>query len=563
MKHPIPDAALEQHTAILGKTGSGKSTTAKLLVEQVVASGARVCVLDTIKSDWWGITSSADGKRPGLPFQILGGPRGHVPLPSSAGRAVAEIVANGSLPLSIIDMADFDPGGIQKFFVDFAPVLLRKMRGVVYLVIEEAHEIAPKERAGFGAENMAIHWAKKLATAGRSRGIRLVVATQRTQSLHNAVLGSCETVIVHRLTTPADQNPVLAWLKANSTKDVLLKVEESLSSLKTGTAWLCSGEARIFERVAFPRIKTYDNTATPTGDGSEQHVKMAPVDQDRLRAIIGTAVKEAEANDPKRLKAQIAELNRALSSKAPAAVHAPAVAPDPRALREAEERGKRQGFEEARPIHHAEGVKEGLRMAQLAVARVEAPDPKVATIKPRVAVPVPAAPPPTPRPAPSAPTDTGEVGSGGLRRIMIALAQCPKGLTNRQIGVRAGLSSKSGTFSTYLSRARTNGWITGRGVLEITQEGLAALGSYEPLPSGPALLDHWLRELGDSGAARLLRAVAAAYPASLSNAEAAERASLSSNSGTFSTYLSKLRTLELVEGRGELRASDDLFAEAA
>jgi DNA helicase HerA-like ATPase len=60
-------------------------------------------------------------------------------------------------------------------------------------VIEEAHEFAPKERAGIGAENMAIHWAKKLATAGRSKGIRLIVATQRVQALHNAVLGSCET----------------------------------------------------------------------------------------------------------------------------------------------------------------------------------------------------------------------------------------------------------------------------------------------------------------------------------------------------------------------------------
>lgn len=30
-------------------------------------------------------------------------------------------------------------------------------------------------------------------------------------------------------------------------------------------------------------------------------------------------------------------------------------------------------------------------------------------------------------------------------------------------------------------------------------------------------------------------------------------------SGTFDTYLSRLRTLELVEGRGDLKASDELF----
>jgi uncharacterized protein len=312
LKYIFPDSALAQHTAVLGKTGSAKTSTAKLAIEQVVAEGARVCVLDPFKSDWWGITSSADGKRAGLPFHILGGPRGHMPLHSSAGKAIGELVATGALPLSIIDMADFEAGGLQRFFVDFAPALLRRMRGVVYLVIEEAHEFAPKERSGIGAENMAIHWAKKLATAGRSKGVRLILITQRTQALHNALLGSCETMIVHRMTAPADQGPVKQWLKANCPKEILPQVEDSLSSLKTGTGWLCSGEAKVFELVAFPRIKTYDNTATPTGDGDALEVKTAPVDQDRLRAIIGTAVKEAEANDPKILHARIVQLEREL-----------------------------------------------------------------------------------------------------------------------------------------------------------------------------------------------------------------------------------------------------------
>ena len=88
---------------------------------------------------------------------------------------------------------------------------------------------------------------------------------------------------------------------------------------------------------------------------------------------------------------------------------------------------------------------------------------------------------------------------------------------------------------------------------------LSALGSYDPLPEGRDLLEHWLGELGESGAARILRALAEAYPKALTQTDLGAAANLSENSGTFATYLSKLRTLELITGRGELRASEELF----
>ena len=36
MIDPVPGAALENHIAILGKTGSGKTSTAKLIVERLI-----------------------------------------------------------------------------------------------------------------------------------------------------------------------------------------------------------------------------------------------------------------------------------------------------------------------------------------------------------------------------------------------------------------------------------------------------------------------------------------------------------------------------------------------
>lgn len=57
----------------------------------------------------------------------------------------------------------------------------------------------------------------------------------------------------------------------------------------------------------------------------------------------------------------------------------------------------------------------------------------------------------------------------------------------------------------------------------------------------------------------LLQALADAHPRALSRDVAAERAGLSPGSGTFGTYLGKLRALELVSGSKELKASEELF----
>jgi hypothetical protein len=470
MSEPIPAEVLGNHTAVLGKTGSGKSSTTRLIVEEV-APDFRVCVLDTIKSDWWGITSSADGQAPGLPFRILGGPRGHIGLPATAGAAVGRLVAQGKLPLSILDMADFGPGDHQRFFVEFAEAVWKHVRGVLYLVIEEAHEFAPKERAGLGAESMAIHWAKKLATGGRSKGIRLIVATQRVQALHNAVLGSCETLIAHRLTMPADQKPVIDWLKANVDKGTVEAVAGSLASLPTGTGWLCSGEARIFQKVAFPKFSTFDNTATPTGDEDEVHVATAAVDHDELREILGAAVAEAEANDPKALRAEIARLRSAAKSGE--------IRHDPAEIAAAEERGYQRGRTASLIEAYGEvSARLGDIVADLmdGADRMPAPQPLVTGYAALVAEPRP------PKPSASAAPQT----TGALGLVAAAAKVHPVGLTWGQIATLAGRKPSGGHFNASRKTALDKGWLAeAGGLVSATSQGLAAV-DVKPRKGDPA-----------------------------------------------------------------------------
>jgi hypothetical protein len=589
MSKIIPDAVLAAHTAILGKTGSGKTTTAKLCVEQVFAEDFRVCILDPVKSDWWGLTSSADGKRPGLPFTILGGPHGHVPLHHTSGKAIAEVVANGSLRHSILDMAEFPPGGVMHFFVDFVPKLMAKMKGVLYLVWEEAHEFAPKERAGFGKENMSIHYAKAIATAGRSKGIRLIVLDQRTQALHNAVLGSCESMIVHRFTAPADQEPVTKWLKGN-VKDKVLRqqIDDSIPGIATGSGWICSGEAKIFELRNFPKAKTFDNSKSPDSDEALQAVKTAPVDTEQLRSIIGEAVKEAEANDPVLLRKKILELEALVKREGLRAdSNARALPPvnvsqackiDHNALgahqfRQGFDAGVKAAQETWLPEHdsYIEGLylrirdatsdilakRPPMRLKKIPVPVVKAEDGVSlgGSQSPQL---------PAPTLIPRAPPARTEGGMGAPeRKFLTILAQrqfLGKTTTRDQLAIFAGYSKKSGHVDNTIGGLRTKGWAEGPGrELAITDAGLAALGEYEPLPTGKDLVDYWLAKLG-APERKFLTLLIDRYPDPFTRNELADAAGYARTSGHVDNTLGGLRALGLILGPGSaIVASEELF----
>jgi hypothetical protein len=508
MTKNFPDEILSAHTAVLGKTGSGKTSTAKLMIEQVCAQDSRVCILDPIKSDWWGLTSSHDGRRAGLPFHILGGPRGHVPLHSAAGAAIGAVVASGALRHSIIDMADFEPGGLERFFSAFAQSLFRNMTGVVYLVVEEAHIFAPKERL-MGEQNLAIHWMKRLASAARSKGVRMIVCTHRTQELHNAVLGSCNTIIAHRLIAPADQKPVLDWLKANSGVEKAKEIGATLAKLKTGHGWVCPVDLDIYEK-SFPRITTFDNSATPDDDAAKQQVKTAPVDTDSLGKIIGTAVEEAKANDPRELKLQIASPKKDLA-KAQTAKPAPAAeiktvdrpmlkAADIKKIESAAEQTKKiieTGMAQLRTMFDATMQKLTRTDAPLQVieAKVKAINAAPISVPTKILHPVAAVqsrPIREPRPARTTPLDSGDGFSRVEVALLTALAQHRNGLSKMQATIYAGYKP-SGDISSAWSMFTERGYIqsTSSGV-RITDEGLAALGPYEDLPRAAALQEYWL-----------------------------------------------------------------------
>ena len=575
----LPDDTVTQTIGVLAKRRAGKSYFARRLAEQFFRSGLQVVIIDP-KGDQWGIRSAADGRGPGLPIIILGGEHGDIPkLETSSGEVVAKMIVEERVS-ALLDLSFFRKHEVATFMTGFMENLYRlkakeQFRTPVMLIVDEADAIAP-QRPQKGEERM-LGAAEDIVRRGGQRGIGCTLVTQRSAVLNKNVLTQTQILVVLRTIAPQDLAAMEAWIEVHGNKrerDILMS---SLPALPVGDAFVWSpgwpDANGIFTRVHVLPIETFDSGSTPkVGERPAAPKHMADVDLDALKRQMAGTIERAKAEDPRELRKKIAELEKLLAAK-------PTVE-KPKPMLTDEQHRRLDGFFEVagqlnrnyeevlklmkpqetilRELHGAIGVLHAQAFGDLPVQGMEPFHAKVQIH--RTNVPLRGEVPKGKYKVRAPNNGSGEVGSGGLKRILTALAQRPNGLSAKQVGVRAGMSSKSGTFGTYLARARAAGWVHGdRNHLSITEDGTEALGAYEPLPLGPDLLQYWLNVLGDSGIAKMLYELARAYPATLDKEELGRRAGMT-QSGTFGTYLARLHSLELVEKvDGEIRASGELF----
>jgi len=135
---------LDERLAIVGGTGSGKSYTARGLVEKVLASKhGRVGIIDPT-GVWHGLRLMADGKSPGFPVVIFGGDRSDVPLIDTAGRVVAQAVASTHQSWIIDTSALKTKASERRFMLDFLDALYETNRAEITLVVDEADRFSPQ-----------------------------------------------------------------------------------------------------------------------------------------------------------------------------------------------------------------------------------------------------------------------------------------------------------------------------------------------------------------------------------------------------------------------------------
>jgi uncharacterized protein DUF87 len=581
-----------QVTAAIGMRGSGKSNVMAVIAEQLLGVGIPVVVLDYVGL-YFGLRLKADGKTPsGLDIPVLGGPHGDIPLLPTAGEVVARSLAEGDYA-AVLDISRFTKGERARFATEFAETFLqvkRDQQSPVWLLVGEAQRFMPQKPQPDQARMLGAF--EEMCEVGRNFGVGLGMDSQRPQKINKECLNLADNVLALRLNGAHERKAMAAWVQE---KDAPGRddVANELPQLKRGEALVWSPVRDLYGKFSLHKKTTLDTGATPIARRASLTIK--PLDLQGLEKAMAGMIEKAKADDPGTLRDRIADLEELLDrekalrestetelqhvrerQRTPVPTVPAALPPIietmndtlERALERAESataelrdalttaRAGRQAIAKlpAEPTDsniqwdERRGEKPAPTMAEVSAATMEAwrkDRPESTTMrssrkeftKPHIAI-------------------TARIGRemGRCERaILTALIQRGRA-TVQQVAILSGYSRTSSGFQNALGALRSAAFIEGRGAgaeLRATPAGEQALGErVRPLPRGRALLEHWMGLPMMGKCERALLQVLSQATGGASKERLAAAAQYSVTSSGFQNALGKLRTLELVRGRG-------------
>lgn len=550
----IPLDIVTDTNAILAKKGAGKTYTGSVLAEEMIALGQRVVIVDPTNA-WWGLRAKADGSPGGLPVVIFGGDHADYPLDENMGGLIADLIVDGKVGSCILCTKGFESDAARvRFLLTLGQRLFFRNREPLHLFLDEADDYLPQNVTGDVAKLVNV-WAK-IVKQGRLQGLGVTMITQRAAVLNKNVLTQISTLFVLQTVGPQDIKAISDFIRAKGgSHDEML---DALPRLKKGEAYVYSPEFLQIDPPQKMQVRlrrTFNSSATPkVGERRVEPKALAPVDVERLKEALAVTVAKAKADDPKTLRARIIELERA--AKAPTSPKVERVEIEVSVLSD----GDRDTLARL-PERFAE-LGEDIRALTEKVSSAHSRKAEVGRVIAHAApVVMRAAPTPVRAVKPRAP---GALPKGELA-VLTACAQHEGGCDRQQLTALTGY--KRSTRDAYVQRMITAGLVELHGSQVVaTREGLGALGpDFERLPTGDALLDHWLRRLPE-GERTILSTLAPRRDGSLVTRQGGvvSRDALSDATGykrsTRDAYIQRLATRKLVTlHRDGVAASDLLF----
>lgn len=285
---------IEGGMVILANSGGGKSYAIRRIAEQAVKN-VQVIILDP-EGEFASLREKYDF--------ILAGKNADVPVEVRS----ASLLATKLLELNksaVIDLYELHPQERQRYVKLFCEALVNAPKNLyhpVLIILDEAHEYVPE-----GKPSEATWAVESLASKGRKRGQRLILASQRIAKISKNVTAECNNKLIGRASQDIDMKRAGDELGFN--KEQL----KELRQLKPG------------EFFAFGPAMFDDVTKIKIGEVKTAHAKVGykgasktPPPSDVIKRVLGELKDlpqeaEKEAKTTTELKKENADLKRKLT----------------------------------------------------------------------------------------------------------------------------------------------------------------------------------------------------------------------------------------------------------
>ena len=240
---------------VTGKSGSGKSNTASVVVEQLLDAGYPVAIIDA-DGEYYGLKEEYELLHVGADEEC------DIQVGAEHAEKVASLALEQNVPI-IIDVSGFlDDDEADALIRETARHLFakeKKLKKPFLLVVEECHEYIP-EGGGMGETGKMLI---KVGKRGRKHGLGIMGISQRPADVKKDFITQANWLVWHRLTWENDTK-VVSRIVGSEYGDAVPNLNAGEGFVQTD--WTDGG----IRRVQFDRKRTFDAGATPGLDDFER-----------------------------------------------------------------------------------------------------------------------------------------------------------------------------------------------------------------------------------------------------------------------------------------------------
>ena len=277
---------------ITGKSGSGKSNTASVVIENLLDNNFPVLIVDS-DGEYYGLKEEYEILHAGADDEC------DIQISDEHAEKLATLALEQNVPI-ILDVSGFLDEDVANTLVrETARQLFakeKKLKKPFLMLVEECHEYIP-EGAGLDDTGRTLI---KIGKRGRKHGLGIVGISQRPADVKKDFITQCDWLCWHRLTWDNDTKVVKRILGS--------EYGAAIEEVDDGEAFLMTDWAESIRRVQFHRKQTFDAGATPGLEDFERP---------DLKDVSGDLVSELEeiTDEQQRRESELADLRQELDEK--------------------------------------------------------------------------------------------------------------------------------------------------------------------------------------------------------------------------------------------------------